>query len=247
MNLRIAHVNLPCKRLIFLLFILGITSQYCVSQNVSRINLDEIPQRKVRNYIVSRSIDKMDDFSSIHASWKKEIDKSDFKTVEKTFVLKYKLSEVWEFYRHTSSFRMWNGKSIGFGLLIAKHSKVITYAKSISCPEVDTGQVYFLDIRFIKGLFNIPVAFEIINIDPVRSLVEFSYIDNNKSTGKQTIQFFDDGDGQTRIVHSSIFKSESDLRDKLLYPYFHKKFIKEFHKNMRHLIDSSILPATAVK
>jgi len=182
----------------------------------------------------------MDDFSSIHASWKKEIDKSDFKTVEETFILKYGLSAVWEFYRHTSSFRMWNGKSIGFGLLIAKHSKVITYAKSTSCPEVDTGQVYFLNIRFIKGLFNIPVAFEIINIDTVRRLVEFSYIDNNKSTGKQTIQFFDNGDGQTRIVHSSIFKSESELRDKLLYPYFHKKFIREFHRNMRKLINNQV-------
>jgi hypothetical protein len=225
----------------------GYVLQPCVSQDVSRINLNEIPQRKVRNFIVSRSIDKMDDFSSIHASWTKKINKSDFKTIEKIFILKHKLSDVWEFYRHTSSFRMWNGKSIGFGLMIAKHSKVITYAKSFACPEVDTAQVYFLDIRFIKGLFNIPVAFEIINIDTVQKLVEFSYIDNNKSAGKQTIQFFDDGDGRTRIVHSSFFKSESALRDKLLYPYFHKKFIREFHGNMRNLINDKVDPVIALK
>jgi len=247
MNLRTSCGYFPCLRQIFLLFMLGLISQYSASQYVSRIDLSEIPQRQVRNFIVSRSIDKMDDFSSIHASWKKEIDKSDFKTIEKTFILKYKLSDVWEFYRHTSSFRMWNGKSIGFGLLIAKHSKVITYAKSLNCPEVDTGQVYFLNIRLLKGIFNIPVAFEIINIDQLRRIVEFSYIENNKSTGKQTIQFFDNGDGRTRIVHSSFFKSESAFRDKLLYPYFHKKFIKEFHANMLRLINNQVDSAIALK
>ena len=71
--------------------------------------------------------------------------------------------------------------------------------------------------------------------------MEISYIDNNKSRGKQTIQFFDNGDGCTRIVHLSYFKSESSLRDNLLYPYFHNKFIREFHGNMRKLIKNKQL------
>jgi hypothetical protein len=91
----------------------------------------------------------------------------------------------------------------------------------------------------MKGLINIPVAFEIIDIDRKKQILEFSYIDNNKSLGKQTIQFFDNGDGRTMIVHRSYFRSKSWLRNELLYPGFHKKFIKEFHKNMKHLIISS--------
>lgn len=224
--------------MIILLFISGLSLQTAVSQSLKRINLNEIPQRKIRNYIASRSIDKMDDFTLIHASWKNEIDETGFNVVEKTFFLKNKLSNVWDFYRHANTFEIWNGKSIRFGLLITKYSKSVVYATNLTCPEVDTGQVYFLNIRLIKGLFNIPVAFEIINIDQLQRIVEFSYIDNNKSQGKQTIQFFDDGNGHTRIVHRSYFKSKSLFRDLWLYPYFHKKFIKEFHKNMNHLINN---------
>lgn len=221
--------------------------QTAVSQVLRRINLEEIPQRKVRNYISTRSIDKMQDYYSIQPSWKREIDASGFKTVEKTFFLKYDLSDVWEFYRHASTFKMWNGRSIGFGLLITKCSKIITYAKSISCPSVDTGQIYFLNIKLFKGIFNIPVAFQIINIDQLNRMVEFSYIDKNKSMGKQTIQFFDDGIGRTRIVHKSYFKSHSAFRDAWLYPYFHKKFIREFHRNMNRLIDNESLHVAALK
>jgi hypothetical protein len=93
----------------------------------------------------------------------------------------------------------------------------------------------------MKGLFNIPVAFEIITIDQKKQIMEISYIDNNKSLGKQTIQFFDNGDGSTKIVHLSYFKSESAFRDSFLYPHFHNKFIREFHGNMKQLIRKNVL------
>ena len=208
------------------------------SQRLTAINLKEIPQRKVRKYIVSRSIDQMDNFSSIHPSWRKGIDKSGFNLVEKIFNLKYKLSNVWECYRHVNPLETWNRQSIRFGLMISTSLNSVSYFNNTAFPEVDTGQVYFLNLRLLKGLFKVPVAFEIINIDSNLEILEFSYIENNKSRGKQTIQFFDNGDGTTRIVHSSYFKSDSRLRDKFLYPYFHKKFVREFHRNMKHLVQN---------
>jgi hypothetical protein len=66
--------------------------------------------------------------------------------------------------------------------------------------------------------------------------MEFSYIENNISQGKQTILFCDGGNGQTKIVHITYFRSKSWLRDDLFYPYFHYKFIEEFHGNMKQLI-----------
>jgi hypothetical protein len=229
------------KMIAVLIIVSGFSIQACLSQVNTRIHLDEIPQRRIRNYIISRNIDKMDNFSMIHPSWKKEIDESDFKVIEKTFFLKYRLSSVWQFYQHANTFKMWNSKSIRFGLLITKCSNSVVYSKNPFYPEVDTGQVYFLNIKLMKGLFNIPVAFEIITIDQNQRIVEFSYIDNNKSRGKQSMQFFDDGEGRTKIVHRSFFKSESAFRDDFLYPYFHKKFIREFHKNMKQLIKNQNL------
>jgi hypothetical protein len=226
----------------FLIF--GFSSLSGVSQSLKIINLEEIHQKKVRQYILSRSIDTMQNFSSIHASCKKDINESNYKINEKTFYLKYSFSKVWECYSIGNPLKTWNGPCIGLGLLITKSSKSVRYAQSSIFPEIDTGQVYFLNLRLLKGLINLPVAFEVINIDRIRHIVEISYLDDNKSRGKQTIQFFDNGVGRTMIVHRSYFKSESWFRDDLFYPYFHKKFIKEFHRNMEQYIKTSILTAS---
>jgi hypothetical protein len=223
-------------RVIILLFVFGFYLRPCLSQCDKTINIEEISQRKVRKYIVSRSIDRMPDFYQIHSSWNRGSEESHFHVNEKTFLLGYSFSDVWECYRHASPVNMWNCVSSGFGLLVSKSLNSAFYANDPSLPDIDTGQVYFLNLKLIKGLFNVPVAFEIILLDPKRHVMEFSYIDNNKTLGKQTISFFDNGDGTTRIVHRSCFKSGSAFRDGLLYPYFHKRFIKDFHTHMCDLL-----------
>jgi len=233
------HIILFNFRKILLICISVLFLSPLFSQKHQKIILSDIPQKNIRRYIVSRSIDKMDDFSGIHASWKKGSAESDFSVIEREFYMKFKLSDVWEFYRKASTYKMWNGRSIRFGLLISKRSNMVVYAGNTSFPAIDTGQVYFLDVKLLKGILNVPLAFEITKIDPDLKIVELSYIENNISTGKQTLQFFDRGDGHTRIVHLSYFKSESGIRDEYLYPYFHEKFIMEFHRNMRHLFRKS--------
>jgi hypothetical protein len=223
-------------KVILLFHVLVFSSVLVVSQSLKTINLKDIPQRKVRKYIMSRSIDQMQDFSLIHASWNKESDESDFNVNEETFYLNYDLPYVWDCYRHTNPYTMWNGRSFRFGLMISKSLNSVIYVGNHIFPEVDTSQIYFLDLKLLKGLCHVAVAFEITNIDENRRIMEFSYIDNNKEMGKQNIQFFVDGDGGTRIVHRSYFKSESFLRDHFFYPYFHKKFIEDFHQNMNQFI-----------
>ncbi len=228
-------------------FILGLSMLPLFSQNLRKINLEEIPQRKVRNYIVSKKIDRMKNFSSIRTSWKRGTNKSDFKVNEKVFYLKDKLANVWEHYWHADPLKIWNGRSLQLGLLILKSQDSAIYINNSSFHVIDTGQVYFLNLKLIKGIFNVPVAFEIINIDTKLDLLEISYIDNNKSRGKQTIQFFASEDGGTRIVHRSYFKSNSWIRDDILYPYFHLKFVKEFHRKMRQQIYNARIKDTIPK
>jgi hypothetical protein len=182
----------------------------------------------------------MQDFEAIHASWKKGSDESSFLFNEKTFFLKDKLSHVWDCYRKADPTKSWNGHFVRFGLLISKKSNSVVYSGDAVFPEIDTGQVFFLDLRLMRGIFNLPMAFEIINIDPVQRIIEFSYIDGNKAKGKQTIQFYDNDDGRIRITHKSYFRSDSPFRDNLLYPYFHRKFIRDFHRNMKLLVKTTI-------
>jgi hypothetical protein len=236
MTLRIKLSFIIKVYLINLMFIFGLSCLSGFSQSLKKINFEEIPQRKVRKYIRSRGIDHMQNFSSIHASWKNDVNESDFKAIEEVFYLKNKLSDVWESYRHANPVKIWNRQSVRLGLLILKSSNSVIYANDSSSSEVDTGQVCFLNLRLMKGIFNVPVAFEITDVDCNKQILEFSYIENNKSQGKQSIMFFDTGDGRTRIVHRSYFKSDSWLREDLFYPWFHKKFIKGFHENMgRHI------------
>jgi len=225
-----------------LLFFIGLSTICCLSKSMSTINLEKIPYRKVRKSIAEREIDQMNDFSLIHASCKKETIEPDFNVNQEVFDLKYDPAEVWNCYRNIDPLKTWNRKSLRFGLMISKLSNYVTYINNPNPIRVDTGQVYFLNLRLLKGLLNIPVAFEIINIDENRKVAEYSYIDNNKARGKHVLEFLDNGNGGTKIVHRSYFKSESSFRDKFLYPIFHKKFIKEFHRNMRQTIkDESVI------
>ena len=226
----------PAKTIFILAILYSITiiiSTAGDSQQLSKINFTRINQKKVRDYIKSRSIDRMDDFSSIHSSWKEELKEADFHTDKKTFYLNCSLSDVWEGYRHANLIKSWSSHYVRFGLLIAKHPDSVIYTNTVLYPDLDTGQVFFLNLKILKGLVHVPVAFEIIKIDPVKQMLEFSYLDDNKSRGKQTLQFFNNGEGKTRIVHTTLFRSNSRLRDAILYPYFHHKFIREFHKTMK--------------
>ena len=239
MILQITRNGILNRNVIILFCILGFSSLKGVSQNVKTINLAEIPQRKVRKYIASRRIDQMQDFSSINASWKRNISISDFKVIENTFNLKSGLSNVWESYKHADPAKVWNGHLFNLGLVILKSTNSVVYTSNSSFPEIGIGQVYFLNLKLMKGLFHVPVAFEIINIDNNNHIMEISYIDNNKSLGKQTIQFLDNGNGGTSIVHRTYFKSESRFRDDFLYPYFHKIFIREYHRKMRRIVKAA--------
>jgi hypothetical protein len=226
----------PFRLPAIIFFIIILTEISCFSQIPQTINLSEVPQRKVRKYIEAREINHMQDFGLIRASWKKGQDESKFLFHEKTFFLKEKLSHVWDCYRKADPTKSWNGPFVRFGLLISKKSNSAVYSTNSTFPEIDTGQVYFLDLRIMRGIFNLPMAFEIINIDPFERIIEFSYIDGNKSKGKQRIEFSDDPDGRIRITHKSYFRSDSQFRDNMLYPYFHRKFIRQFHRNMKQLV-----------
>ena len=88
----------------------------------------------------------------------------------------------------------------------------------------------------MRGLYNLAVGLEIIDIDPVNRSITFSYLKGGKSRGEQTIYFITSRKGFTEIIHQTAFKSNSYLRDRYLYPYFHRKAINEFHRNMRNAI-----------
>jgi hypothetical protein len=211
------------------------------SQNaVRQIDMAKIPQRKVRALIENQFGDNsMPNFSDLKATYKPGQDMKKYRVIESVYHLKESPDEVWNSYQATSPAQSWNGHMVSFGLLISKENNKVIYCDDSYFEGIDTGQVFYVNLKLMKGLYNLAVGLEIIDIDSINRSITFSYIKGGKSSGEQTIYFMPTRKGDTMIVHQTAFRSDSFLRDYYLYPYFHRKAINEFHKNMRKSLYTS--------
>jgi hypothetical protein len=213
------------------------------------IKLEQIQQKKVRKYVEDQIEEGKHKFSEIRPSWEQGNDLSPYRKNEMTFFLKGNLKEIWKEYISSDFSKSWNGRKISLGLLLQIFPANIFYNHD-PVSGVNIGQVFFLNLKILLGFFNLPVAFEIITLDDESKTIEFSYIEGNKSLGVQQVRFLDIGGGRTEIMHTSYYKSDSHFRDKWIYPYFHRRIVNDFHRNMRRLLklkrqneDEIVVPA----
>lgn len=200
------------------------------------INLDKIQQKTSRKYINDLIKENKHQFSDIQASWKNENDTSTHNKNEMTFFMNGNIQNIWDAYLSANPSKSWNSSRVSFVLLLKKFPSTIYYEKDI-INGIDTGQVFFLSLKLLFGIVKLPVAFEMINIDPGKKIIEFSYVEGNKSNGKQQIRFVEIQSKRTKIIHTSYFKSDSRYRDKYLYPFFHQKLVNDFHRNMSKILN----------
>jgi hypothetical protein len=158
-----------------------------------------------------------------------------FHLYEKIYIVKEYVEFVWSSYELSSQSDIWDLNKISFALLYSRANKSLKYANE-DTGGLQNGQIFYLNLKILNGFYSLPVAFEIMNVDAEQKVIEFSYLEGGKARGKQTIKLESTEEGFTRIIHKSVVKSKSKIRDKYLYPYFHNKLINEFHSNMRRLI-----------
>ncbi|HJZ39496.1 MAG TPA: hypothetical protein VJ203_03960 [Bacteroidales bacterium] len=218
--------------------LLSILMPGCYAQYVLNvIDLEQIPQEKVRVMVASLQQEKITRLSELESTFTWGQDMKGYCWLESAYRIKETPSTVWEIYNNTSPAESWNGRMVSFGLLISKYQNKVMYREDNYFTGIDTGQVFYVNLRIMKGLYNLAVGLEIIDIDPVNRSITFSYLKGGKSRGEQTIYFIPSRKGFTEIIHQTAFKSNSYLRDRYLYPYFHRIAINEFHRNMRNAIN----------
>jgi hypothetical protein len=160
-------------------------------------------------------------------------DNKGYRVDERIYIFKDSLAKVWEHYLFTNPGESWNGNRVKFGLLFSrKENRVVYQGDNVS--SLNTGQVFYLNLKLLRGLSNLATVFELISIDDDQKVIEFSYVDGNITEGKQQLKFKQTAKGNTEIIHTTYYKSKSAIRD-LLYPYFHTRLLNEFHRNMRKL------------
>jgi hypothetical protein len=231
----------------FFLSLLMLCGKNYSQKSMDDIDLHQIHQKKIRNFIHKQISNNTHQFNDIRPTTKDSAAFSSFRKKEQSFLIKENIAKVWQAYSTVSPPQAWTGKHISFGVLISKNTNDILYGYN-SFPNLDTGEVVFLNLRLLKGTYNLAVAFEITSVDDSRKIIEFSYINGDKTQGIQTIHFVRTLEGYTRIIHSTLYKSSSAFRDRTLYPFFHKKVVREFHKNIKRemlLADVSYIEPSA--
>ena len=201
------------------------------------IKLEQIEQKTIRKYVEHQIEEGRHQLYDIQPSWNRGDDLSLYNKNEITFLLDASLQDVWQSYLSIDPSKLWDNRSMSKGLMLQKSPAKIFYYED-SSAYINTGQVYFLNLRLLSGIYNVAVAFEIITIDNLEMVIEFSYVEGNQSLGVQQIKFIPTDDNSTKIIHTSYFKSNSNFRDKWLYPIFHKKVTKDFHENIKKILIS---------
>lgn len=197
------------------------------------LEMERIPQRKVRAFLGKQIENSRVFFSDMEASCQNNSDLDSFSKVEHTFQVNSDIETVWKAYKSSSMAEAWNTKNVSFGVLFHKWDDMVLYNSDVDYSAgVDTGQVFFLNLKILKGIYNLAVGMEIVEVDSVNNEIQFSYIKGGKSEGAQTIKFVALEDGTTQIIHSSAFRSSSHFRDRRIYPFFHQRLIIEFHENI---------------
>ena len=219
-----------------LFFVLLFCNDIMAQSPIDEVDFKRIKQKKVRKFLRHQQENEIQFFDDMESSVRGTKGLKGYRNFEKLYVFKESSEFVWNNYQYSSQTDVWDLNKISFAFLFDRNSSSIIYANQ-EWLGLEKGQIFYLNLKILNGFYNLPVAFEIINVDPLKKEIAFSYLKGGKTSGIQTIQMTDTEDGNTHIIHKSYVKSKSKIRDKYLYPYFHNKLINEFHNNMKKMIN----------
>jgi hypothetical protein len=226
------------QRYILIIFILTAFTTEAQTQ-LSDIDTSHIKQKSIRYFLKNQTEKGTVNFEDFRPSVTDQTNTSQFDFNVHHFCLKQSLSKSWNAYLTAHPAQIWQGKVVSCAFIYSPIGKCIIFPND-RYPGLETGQIFFIEMRVLFGLMKFPVCFMVTKIDESKFTITFSYVSSGPSKGSQTIRLIDNGKGGTKILHSSIHKTESVLRDKTLYPIYHKKAIKEVHRNIKKLIENML-------
>ena len=200
---------------------------------LSEVNFDMIEEDAVVDYLLRQIDNNVNVFTKVEPSLTPDSNTEGFMFHEKEYVLEDSLENIWQHYIHTNPAEAWNTSSINFGFMFSRRDTTMVYPYQ-NVELVEAGQIIYLNLNLWK-IKNIATAFEITVVDKEKGIIEFSYIKDNVTLGKQQVCFEQTNEGHTKILHRSYFKSKSNIRDRYLYPYFHTRLTNAYHRNMKRL------------
>lgn len=216
-----------------LVFMLLISVNVMAQQNSQRR-----PPKVIKKFLENSPVPLGEMRPSIKTDEVPEVDstyKSEFGFHSKDYQISKPLEEVWESYMTINPSVAWDNKSSKFAMAYDKDCDCEYYAGD-EFGRMRENTQFFLELSVIR-ILKIPVGFEVTKVDEQNKVFEFTYLENNKSHGRQRLEFLDNGAGGTIIRHSTHFASDKKFRDKHLYAPIHENLLDDFHGNMKKLIE----------
>lgn len=196
------------------------------AQEIDPARLEILPQKA--KYLV---LSIADEFPTRGPSIGDEIPEVFFEMV--TFEsIKAPIQSVWRNYTQLTPKVVWTGPLVNFVLSIDKDTQTIHYSDDTEVPAFKEGMMILNYLNFLGHY--IIVGHQVTLIDSDKKIIELAYLEGNASSGKQVLEFKQEGK-YTIVKHKSIYKSSSAFRDLILYPIFHRLTANEYHRHVRRL------------
>ena len=141
--------------------------------DISTVDLKKIEQKKVRSFLKQQS-QQIKTFSDLEVSATVDDNFSGFKIYEKSYLVKENIDFVWDIYRFSCQTDVWDLNKISFALLYNSDTESLIYSNQ-ECIGLQSGQIFYLNLKIMHGFYNLPVAFEIVDVDPKKSVIKLSY------------------------------------------------------------------------
>lgn len=168
-----------------------------------------------------------------------------FHQLTRYYLVSEPADKVWNCYRNNDLSAGWRGPIGRFGALYDPYSGVLYTPGKGPIPRIRTDQIVFLDL-LIEAFMHITAVFQISDIDDDLKLIEFTYLEQNITHGRQEIRIFpvqSDGKSMSLVRHRTWYRSQSKIRDRFFYAPYHTQTIDEYHFRIAMMND---LPLTVV-
>jgi len=154
----------------------------------------------------------------------------------KSFRIHAPIEKVWETYKTISPQETWKGDMVSFGMMYSRRRGQITFPEDVY-HGIEPGQLIFLNLNLFANFAHLAVGHEVVDVYEDQRHIKICYIQNGASVGTQLIQVNKVNDTETEVVHETWYTSGSWFRDKILYPIFHARAIREFHTNVKRSVE----------
>lgn len=212
----------------FLLMISFAVCDYSNAEGVSLIDLNKVTKAS-RKKLIKMGFDSYTRYEQFETSVVGDIDPAPFHYNHMAFEIDRSLTDVWNAYLSSNPKSSWSGNGLLFDFAYSKRDQQMYYRDG-TVPNMHVGMGVFIVLKIYR-LLKITAAMEITKVDEASHTIEYTYLKNNTSNGRQIMTLTDLGNGRTRLVHDTYFKSTSSLRDRF-YPKPHEDLVTQLHQNV---------------